>query len=51
MEDGSSAVYAAGHLFYSRGTGVFARPFDAERLEFSGAEVQVTERAGERLRV
>ena len=40
-------MYAAGHLFYSRRAGVFARPFDAERLEFSGAEVQVTERAGE----
>jgi dipeptidyl aminopeptidase/acylaminoacyl peptidase len=26
---------------------VFARPFDPERLEFSGAEVQVTERAGD----
>ena len=36
MDEGASAVYAAGHLFYSRGTGVFARPFDAERLEFSG---------------
>ena len=47
MEDGTSAVYAAGRLFYSRGTGVFARPFDPERLEFSGAEAQVTERAGE----
>ena len=47
MDDGASAVYAAGHLFYSRGAGLFARPFDAERLEFSGAEVQVTERAGD----
>jgi len=46
MEDGSSAVYAAGHLFYSRGTHVFARPFDAQRLEVSGAEVQVTEGTG-----
>jgi eukaryotic-like serine/threonine-protein kinase len=46
MEDGSSAVYAAGHLLYSRGTGVFARQFDAERLEVSGAEVQVTEGTG-----
>ena len=46
LEDGASAGYAAGHLFYSRGTGLFARPFDPDRLEFSGAEVQVTERAG-----
>ena len=29
MEDGASAVYAAGHLFYSRGTRILARPFDA----------------------
>ncbi len=47
MEDGSSAVYAAGHLFYSRGTRILARPFDAQRLEFSGAEVQVTEGTGD----
>jgi hypothetical protein len=38
MDDGAPAAYAAGHLFYSRGTGVFARPFNPERLEFSGAE-------------
>ncbi len=47
MDDGAAAVYAAGHLFYSRRAGVFARPFDAERLEFSGAEMQLTERPGE----
>ena len=47
LEDGSSAVYAAGYLFYSRATGAFARPFDPERLEFSGTEVQVTEWAGD----
>jgi len=46
MDDGAPAVYAAGHLFYSRPAGVFARPFDAERLEFSGAEMQLTERPG-----
>ena len=46
LDDAASAAYAAGHLFYSRGTALFARPFDAERLEFSGAEVQVTARAG-----
>ena len=51
LDDGSSAVYAAGHLFYARGAGLFARPFDPERLEFSGAEVQVTERAGDVFRV
>ena len=46
MDDATSAVSAAGHLFYSRGAGVFARPFDSRRLEFSGAEVRVTEQAG-----
>jgi eukaryotic-like serine/threonine-protein kinase len=47
IEDGASAVYAAGHLFYSRGAGVFARPFDPRRLEFSGPEVVVAEQADE----
>ena len=42
---------AAGHLFYSRGAGLFARPFDAERLEVSGAEVQVTAQAADIFRV
>jgi eukaryotic-like serine/threonine-protein kinase len=46
IEDGSSAVYAAGYLYYDRGTAVFARPFDAQRLEVTGAEVQVTEGTG-----
>ena len=45
LDDASSAAYGAGHLFYSRGAGLFARPFDAERLEVSGAEVQVTAQA------
>ena len=43
MDDASNPVYGAGHLFYSRGTALLARPFNAERLEFSGAEVQVTD--------
>jgi eukaryotic-like serine/threonine-protein kinase len=47
MEDGARALYAARHLFYSRGTGLIARPFDPERLEFSGAEVLITERGGD----
>ena len=41
MDDASNPVYRAGHLFYSRGTALLARPFNAERLEFSGTEVQV----------
>jgi eukaryotic-like serine/threonine-protein kinase len=47
MEDGAPAEYAAGHLFYSRATGIFARPFDPGRLIFTGAERQVTEAAGD----
>jgi len=47
MDDGAPALYAADHLFYSRHAGVFARPFDADRLEFAGAEVRLTDRAGE----
>jgi Tol biopolymer transport system component len=46
LDEGASGRYAAGHLFYARGAGLFARPFDPERLEVSGAEVQVAERAG-----
>ena len=46
LDDASSVVYAAGHLFYVREARLFARPFDADRLEFSGAEVQVAAPAG-----
>jgi eukaryotic-like serine/threonine-protein kinase len=41
LEDALSVACAAGHLFYARGASLYARPFDPERLEFSGAEVQV----------
>ena len=37
-EDGSHAVYAAGHLLFLRGTNLFARPFDAARRAFTGPE-------------
>jgi eukaryotic-like serine/threonine-protein kinase len=37
-EDGSRAVYAAGHLVFLRGDNVFARPFDVTRLVFTGPE-------------
>ncbi len=47
LDEGSSAVYAAGHVIYARGGGVFARRFDPERLEVSGAEVQIAARAGQ----
>jgi eukaryotic-like serine/threonine-protein kinase len=46
LDEGASARYAAGHVFYARGAGLFARRFDPERLEVSAAEVQVAERAG-----
>ena len=45
MEDGSSPRYADGYLFYSRGTTLFARQFDPERLRFSGGEIHVTDGA------
>ena len=45
LDDASAAVYAAGHLFYARGAGLFARPFDPERLEFSATEVRVAGQA------
>jgi Tol biopolymer transport system component len=48
LDDASSngALFAAGRLFYLRPTGIFARPFDPERLEFSGMEVKLTEKRG-----
>lgn len=46
VDEGASPRYAAGHVFHARGLGLFARPFDPERLEVSGTEVQIAERAG-----
>ncbi len=46
LDEGAPARYAAGHVFYARGEGLFARPFDPERLQVSGAEVQIADRAG-----
>jgi DNA-binding winged helix-turn-helix (wHTH) protein/Tol biopolymer transport system component len=45
-QDGSRAVYAAGHLLFFRGVGLYARPFDAARIEFTGSEMLLAERAG-----
>jgi serine/threonine protein kinase len=39
----SSAIYAQGHLLFVRGTTLVARPFDAQRLAFTGEEVPVAE--------
>ena len=41
-DDGSRAVYAAGHLLFLRGAKLFARPFDAARLVFTGPERLLT---------
>jgi serine/threonine protein kinase len=43
-QEGGEAVFAAGHLLYFRGVGVYARPFDTARLEFTGREVLIAER-------
>ena len=45
-DDGSRAVYAAGQLLFQRGLSVFARPFDASRLVFTGPERLLTAQAG-----
>ena len=39
-------VYAAGHLLFQRGPSVFARPFDAARLVFTGPERLLATQAG-----
>jgi Tol biopolymer transport system component len=38
-------MYAAGQLLFQRGSSVFARPFDSERLSFTGPERLVTAQA------
>ena len=38
---GSALAYAAGHVFFVRDRELFARPFDQERLEFSGDATRV----------
>jgi eukaryotic-like serine/threonine-protein kinase len=45
-DDGWRAVYAPGHLLFQRGLSVFARPFDASRLVFTGPERLLTAQAG-----
>jgi eukaryotic-like serine/threonine-protein kinase len=44
LDDASSAVYGSGHLFYSRGSALFARPFNAEQQQVSGSEVRLADR-------
>jgi eukaryotic-like serine/threonine-protein kinase len=39
----SALAYAAGHVFFVQDRELFARPFDQERLEFSGAATRVVE--------
>ncbi len=45
-EDGWGAFYASGQLVFRRGSSVFARPFDAARLVFTGPERLITAQAG-----
>ena len=45
-DSASGAVYAAKHLLFVRGSNVFARPFDAERLVFTGPERLLVTAAG-----
>jgi serine/threonine protein kinase/Tol biopolymer transport system component len=47
MQDGASHGYASGYLIYSRGTTLFARQFDSERLRLSEAEVHVADDAAD----
>lgn len=43
VSGGTSPIYADGRLLFVRGGALFAIPFDAERLEVSGAPVAVVE--------
>ncbi|MCJ7753256.1 MAG: hypothetical protein MUP13_01695 [Thermoanaerobaculales bacterium] len=43
MHSPAAAEYAAGHLLYLRGTTLTARPFDDERLTFSGDEIKLAD--------
>ena len=45
-DSASRAVYAANRLLFFRGSNVFARPFDAERLVFTGPERLLVTAAG-----
>jgi hypothetical protein len=45
-DSASGAVYAAKHLLFLRGSNVFARPFDPERLVFTGPERLLVRAAG-----
>jgi Tol biopolymer transport system component len=43
VSGGTNPIYADGRLLFARGGALFAIPFDAERLEVSGAPVAVIE--------
>jgi hypothetical protein len=43
LDNASGGLYAAGHLLFLRGSTLMARPFDIDRLDFSGEEVTVAE--------
>ena len=48
VEGGMAPRYAAGHLFYSRGSVLMAAPFDSRRLVITGDAIQVAGELGHR---
>jgi len=46
MQAESAVSYAAGHLFFSRDSTLFARPFDADKRAFVGDSVPIAEHVG-----
>ena len=43
MKSPAASLFAAGHLLYLRGTDLMTRPFDAERLAFTGDERELAD--------
>jgi Tol biopolymer transport system component len=43
LDDATNAMYAGGYIFYLRDTTLLARPFDLDRLAFSGDPVPVAD--------
>jgi Tol biopolymer transport system component len=43
LPDSSNAFYSSGYLLYAHGNTLLARPFDAGRREFTGAQVTVVQ--------
>ncbi len=43
MRSPAAAVFEAGHLLFMRGSALMARPFDHQRLAFTGDEIEVAD--------